>query len=184
MTNRIRGGIIDTESIKSAAREWGWAYASLFSAQSLAYTAIVLWFGMPGLLSNDFYPAFIAMLRDIGIAGLAAVVITTTILEGAQSAIMIISAPFLKPRERRIREEGREQGRAESAQATQAAQADAQAARADAQAARADAQAAAQAAAWREWYLLSELAKAKGEEPPPPPFFSSGDNGQSNGQTG
>ena len=179
MTNRIRGGIIDTESIKSAAREWGWAYASLFSAQSLAYTIIVLWFGIPGLLSDGFnYPAFMAMLRDIGIAGLAAVVITTTILEGAQSAIMIISATFLKPRERRIREEGREQGRAESAQATQAAQADAQAARADAQAARAEAQAAAQAAAWREWYLLSELAKMKGEEPPPTPFFSSGDNGQ------
>ncbi len=119
----------------------------------------------------------------IGIAGLAAVVITTTILEGAQSAIMIISATFLKPRERRIRAEEREAGRAEgreevrseerakTAQATQAAQAEAQAA-------------ATERAAWREWYLLSELAKAKGEEPPPPPFFRSGDNGQSNGQNG
>ena len=183
MTNRIRSGIIDSESIKSAAREWGWAYASLFSAQSLAYTAIVLWFGITGLLSDGFnYPAFIAILRDIGIAGLAAVVTTTTILEGAQSVLMIISATFLKPRERRIREEGREagleEGRAESAEATQAAQAEAQAARAEAEAA------ATERTAWREWYLLSELAKVKGEEPPPPPFFSSGDNGQSNGQTG
>ena len=74
---------------------------------------------------------------------------------------MIISATFLKPRERRIREEGREQGRAEVAKTLEQ-----------------------ERAAWQEWYLLSELAKANGEEPPPPPFFSSGDNGQSNGQTG
>ena len=160
MTNRIRGGIIDSESIKSAAREWGWAYASLFAAQSLAYIAIILWFGITGPLSNGFnYPAFIAVLRDIGIAGLAAVVITTTILEGAQSAIMIISATFLKPRERRIREEGREQGRAEVAKTLEQ-----------------------ERAARRAWYERSELARAKGEEPPPPPFFNSGDNGQSNGQ--
>ncbi len=171
MTNRIRGGIIDTESIKSAAREWGWAYASLFSAQSLAYAAIVLWFGITDPPSSDgFYPAFMAVLRDIGIAGLAAVVITTTILEGAQSAIMIISATFLKPRERRIRaeereagrEEGREEGRAEerakTAQVTQTLEHE--------------------RAAWQAWHERSELARAKGEEPPPPPFFRSGDNGQ------
>ena len=174
MTNRIRGGIIDTESIKSAAREWGWAYASLFSAQSLAYTIIVLWFGIPGLLSDGFnYPAFMAMLRDIGIAGLAAVVITTTILEGAQSAIMIISATFLKPRERRIREEGREAGHAEGREEGRA-EGRKEAAKTLEH----------ERAAWQAWYERSELARAKGEEPPPPPFFSSGDNGQSNGQTG
>ena len=150
MTNRIVNRIIDTESIKSAAQEWGWAYASLFSLQSLAYTATVLWFGITDPPSDEFYPAFIAILRDIGIAGLAAVVITTTILEGAQS-IMIIAATFLKPRERRIREEGRQKGRAE------------------------------ERAAWQEWYHLSEAARAKGEEPPPPPSFDSADNGQSAG---
>ena len=81
---------------------------------------------------------------------------------------MIISATFLKPRERRIREEGREQGRAEerakTAEVTQTLEQE--------------------RAAWQAWYYLNEVAKAKGEEPPPPPFFSSGDNGQSNGQTG
>ena len=174
MTNRIANRIIDTESIKSAAQEWGWAYASLFSLQSLAYAAIVLWFGITDPPSDEFYPAFIAILRDIGIAGLAAVVITTTILEGAQSIIMIISATFLKPRERRIREEGREEGhekgfvegrekgivegRAEAGQTLDQ-----------------------ERAAWQAWYYLNEVARAKGEEPPPPPFFNSGDNGQSAG---
>ena len=165
MTNRIVNRIIDTESIKSAAQEWGWAYASLFSLQSLAYTAIVLWFGITDPPSDEFYPAFIAILRDIGIAGLAAVVITTTILEGAQSIIMIISATFLKPRERRIREEGRKEGREEErAKTAKAAEAFNK-----------------ERAAWQEWYHVSEVARAKGEEPPPPPFFNSGDNGQSAG---
>ena len=183
MTNRIGSGIIDTESVKSAAREWGWAYALLFSLQSMAYTPLVLWFGITDPPAGGFYPAFTSILRDIGIAGLASIVITTTVLEGWQS-VMIISATFLKPRERRIREEaraeGREEGRAEGieegmergmeigrAQAEQAAQAT--------QAVRTLRQ---ERAAWQAWYQRSELARAKGEEPPPPPFFDS-DNGQS-----
>ena len=207
MTNRIRSGIIDTESVKSAAREWGWAYALLFSLQSLVYTSLVLWFGITDPPSDEFYPAFTAILRDIGIAGLASVVLTTTILEGWQT-IMIISATFLKPRERRIREEGRAEGRAE---ALAEAQAKAEAAREEglaegraeadavreatakareaetengmergrAQAERAEKILELERAAWQAWYQRSELARARGEEPPPPPFF-----GQSNGRSG
>ena len=154
MTNRIGSRIIDSESIKSAAREWGGAYALLFSLQSLAYTATALWFGITDPPSDEFYPAFTAILRDIGIGGLASVVTTTSILEGAQS-IMVIAATILKPRERRIREEGREEGRAQAAQAFEQ-----------------------ERETWRAWYYLNEIARAKGEEPPPPPFFASG-NGQS-----
>ena len=163
MTNRIRSGIIDTESVKSAAREWGWAYALLFSLQSLAYTSLVLWFGITDPPAGGFYPAFTAILRDIGIAGLASVVLTTTILEGWQT-IMIISATFLKPRERRIREEGRAEGRAEGIEEGRA---------------QVEERLELERAAWRAWHERSELARAKGEEPPPPPFF-----GQSNGHSG
>ena len=121
--------------------------------------------------------------------------LTTTILEGWQT-IMIISATFLKPRERRIREEGRAEGRAESATALSEARAEAAEARAEAAKAReaetengmergrAQAEHAEkilelERAAWQAWYQRSELARAKGEEPPPPPFF-----GQSNGRSG
>ena len=62
---------------------------------------------------------------------------------------MVIAATFLKPRERRIREEGRAEGREE------------------------------ERAVWLAWYYLSEAARAKGEKPPPPPFLDSGDNEQS-----
>lgn len=171
MTNRIANRIIDTESIKSAAQEWGWAYASLFSLQSLAYTAIVLWFGITDPPSDEFYPAFIAILRDIGIAGLAAVVITTTILEGAQSIIMIISATFLKPRERRIREESRQEGREEGRQKGREEGREEGRAEGREQ----------ERSAWQAWYQRYELAREKGEDPPPPPSFNSGDNGQSAG---
>ena len=201
MTNRIRSGIIDTESVKSAAREWGWAYALLFSLQSLAYTPLVLWFGITNPPAGGFYPAFTAILRDIGIAGLASIVLTTTVLEGWQT-IMIISATFLKPRERRIREEGRAEGRAEAATALADSEDALAEARAEAAEARAEAAKAREAetengmergraqsehaekilelerAAWQAWYQRSELARAKGEEPPPPPFF-----GQSNGRS-
>ena len=170
MTNRTESGIIDTESIKSAAREWGWAYALLFSLQSLAYTSLVLWFGITDPPSDEFYPAFTAILRDIGIAGLASVVLTTTILEGWQT-IMIISATFLKPRERRIREEAREEGRAEGIEEGRAQTAH--------QTAQVEERLELERAAWQAWYERSELARARGEEPPPPPFF-----GQSNGHSG
>ena len=204
MTNRTGSRIIDTESVKSAAREWGWAYASLFSLQSLVYTPLVLWFGITDPPAGGFYPAFTAILRDIGIAGLASVVLTTTILEGWQT-IMIITATFLKPRERRIREEARAEGRAEGREEALAeAQAKAKAAREEGLAeGRAKADAAREAetengmergraqaehaekilelerAAWQAWYQRSELARAKGEEPPPPPFF-----GARNGRSG
>ena len=174
MTNRTGSGIIDTESVKSAAREWGWAYALLFSLQSLAYTSLVLWFGITDPPADEFYPAFTAILRDIGIAGLASVVLTTTILEGWQT-IMIISATFLKPRERRIREEGRAEGRAEGIEEGMEL-GRAQAAR---QTAHAEKILELERAAWQAWHERSELARAKGEEPPPPPFF-----GQSNGHSG
>ena len=205
MTNRIRSGIIDTESVKSAAREWGWAYALLFSLQSLAYTPLVLWFGITNPPAGGFYPAFTAILRDIGIAGLASIVLTTTVLEGWQT-IMIISATFLKPRERRIREEARAEGRAEGRAEAATALADSEDALAEARAEAAEARAEAakareaetengmergraqsehaekilelERAAWQAWYQRSELARAKGEEPPPPPFF-----GQSNGRS-
>ena len=186
MTNRIGSGIIDTESVKSAAREWGWAYALFFSLQSMAYTPLVLWFGITDPPAGGFYPAFTSILRDIGIAGLASIVLTTTVLEGWQS-IMIISATFLKPRERRIREEARAEGIEEGMERgmeqgmergmeqgvergvergieigrVQAAQT-----------------LELERAAWQAWYQRSELARAKGEEPPPPPFFDSA-NGQS-----
>ena len=175
MTNRIANRIIDTESIKSAAQEWGWAYASLFSLQSLAYAAIVLWFGITDPPSDEFYPAFMSILRDIGIAGLAAVVITTTILEGAQSIIMIISATFLKPRERRIREEGREKGKEEGHEEGFVEGREKGIAEGRAEGREQE------RAAWQVWYQRYELAREKGEEPPPPPFFNSGDNGQSAG---
>lgn len=186
MTNRIVNRIIDTESIKSAAQEWGWAYASLFSLQSLAYTATVLWFGITDPPSEEFYPAFIAILRDIGIAGLAAVVITTTILEGAQSITMIISATFLKPRERRIREEGREEGR-EKGREEGHEEGFVEGREKGIVEGRAEGRAEAsqtfdlERAAWQAWYQRYELARERGEEPPPPPFFNSGDNGQSAG---
>ena len=170
MTNRTGSGIIDTESVKSAAREWGWAYALLFSLQSLAYTSLVLWFGITDPPADEFYPAFTAILRDIGIAGLASVVLTTTILEGWQT-VMIISATFLKPRERRIREEGRAEGRAEGIEEGRAQTAH--------QTAQVEERLELERAAWQAWYERSELARAKGEEPPPPPFF-----GQSNGRSG
>ena len=167
MTNRIRSGIIDTESVKSAAREWGWAYALLFSLQSLAYTSLVLWFGITDPPADEFYPAFTAILRDIGIAGLASVVLTTTILEGWQT-IMIISATFLKPRERRIREEAREEGRAEGMEEG-----------IERGRAQVEERLELERSAWRAWHERSELARARGEEPPPPPF-----SGQSNGHSG
>ena len=167
MTNRIRSGIIDTESVKSAAREWGWAYALLFSLQSLAYTSLVLWFGITDPPADEFYPAFTAILRDIGIAGLASVVLTTTILEGWQT-IMIISATFLKPRERRIREEARAKGREEGMEEGM-----------ELGRAQVEERLELERAAWRAWHERSELARARGEEPPPPPFF-----GQSNGHSG
>ena len=163
MTNRTGSGIIDTESIKSAAREWGWAYALLFSLQSLAYTSLVLWFGITDPPADEFYPAFTAILRDIGIAGLASVVLTTTILEGWQT-IMIISATFLKPRERRIREEGRAEGIEEGIERGRA---------------QVEERLELERAAWQAWHERSELARAKGEEPPPPPFF-----GTRNGRSG
>ena len=167
MTNRIRSGIIDTESVKSAAREWGWAYALLFSLQSLAYTSLVLWFGITDPPADEFYPAFTAILRDIGIAGLASVVLTTTILEGWQT-IMIISATFLKPRERRIREEARAEGREEGMEEGM-----------ELGRAQVEERLELERAAWQAWYERSELARARGEEPPPPPF-----SGQSNGRSG
>ena len=193
MTSRIANRIIDTESIKSAAREWGWAYAFLFSLQSMAYVAIVLWFGITAPPTDGFYPDFMSVLRDVGIAGLAAVVITTTILEGAQSA-MIISATFLKPRERRIREEGREKGLeeglekgrmegreqalAEMRERERREEREQSLAEGRAQEAALAAQTLdLERAAWRAWYERSELARAKGEEPPPPPFLRPGDNG-------
>ena len=201
MTSRIANRIIDTESIKSAAREWGWAYAFLFSLQSMAYVAIVLWFGITAPPTDGFYPDFMSVLRDVGIAGLAAVVITTTILEGAQSA-MIISATFLKPRERRIREEGieeglekgreegieeglekgrmegREQALAEMREREREQEREQSLAEGRAQEAALAAQTLdLERAAWRAWYERSELARAKGEEPPPPPFLRPGDNG-------
>ena len=163
MTNRTGSGIIDTESVKSAAREWGWAYASLFSLQSLVYTSLVLWFGITDPPAGGFYPAFTAILRDIGIAGLASVVLTTTILEGWQT-IMIISATFLKPRERRIREEARAEGRAEGIEEGRA---------------QVEERLELERSAWQAWHERSELARAKGEEPPPPPFF-----GARNGRSG
>ena len=167
MINRTGSGIIDTESVKSAAREWGWAYALLFSLQSLAYTSLVLWFGITDPPAGGFYPAFTAILRDVGIAGLASVVLTTTILEGWQT-VMIISATFLKPRERRIREEGRAEGRAEGMEEGM-----------ELGRAQVEERLELERAAWRAWHERSELARAKGEEPPPPPFF-----GQSNGRSG
>ena len=170
MTNLTRSGIIDTEAIKSAAREWGWPYATLFSLQSAAYTSLALWFGITDPPAGGFYPAFTSILRDIGIAGLASVVLTTTILEGWQS-VMIISATFLKPRERRIREEGREEGRAEGIKEGME--------RGSARTAQVEERLKLERAAWRAWYERSELARAKGEEPPPPPFF-----GPSNGHSG
>ena len=154
MTNRTESGIIDTESIKSAAREWGWLYALIFSLLSMTFTSIVLWFGITNPPADEFYPAFTAILRDIGIVGLASVVLTTTILEGCQT-FMIISATFLKPRERRIREEARAEGRAEVEKTLEL-----------------------ERAAWLAWYERSEIARAKGEEPPPPPSF-----GASNGRS-
>ena len=171
MANRIGSGIIDTEAIKSAAREWGWPYATLFSLQSAAYTSLVLWFGITDPPADEFYPAFTAILRDIGIAGLASVVLTTTILEGWQS-VMIISATFLKPRERRIREEAREEGREEGR--TEGMEEGMELGRAQV-----EERLELERAAWQAWYERSELARAKGEEPPPPPFF-----GQSNGHSG
>ena len=162
MTNRTESGIIDTESVKSAAREWGWAYASLFSLQSLAYTSLVLWFGITDPPAGGFYPAFTAILRDIGIAGLASIVLTTTILEGWQT-IMIISATFLKPRERRIREEARAEGIEEGMELGRAQTAH--------QTAQVEERLELERAAWQAWYERSELARARGEEPPPPPFF-------------
>ena len=69
MANRIGSGVIDTEAIKSAAREWGWPYATLFSLQSLAYTSLALWFGITDPPAGGFYPAFTSILRDIGIGG-------------------------------------------------------------------------------------------------------------------
>ena len=174
MTNRTESGIIDTESIKSAAREWGWAYALLFSLQSLAYTSLVLWFGITDPPAGGFYPAFTAILRDIGIAGLASIVLTTTVLEGWQT-IMIISATFLKPRERRIREEGREEGRAEGIEEG-IERGRAQTAH---QTAQVEERLELERAAWQAWYERSELARARGEEPPPPPFF-----GTRNGRSG
>ena len=203
MANRIGSGIIDTESVKSAAREWGWAYALLFSLQSMAYTPLVLWFGITDPPAGGFYPAFTSILRDIGIAGLASIVTTTTILEGWQS-VMIISATFLKPRERRIREEARAEGLAEGlAKAAEAREEGRAEGLAEAEETRAEAAKSEEArakgieddmergrvhaekilelerAAWQAWYQRSELARAKGEEPPPPPFF-----GQSNGHSG
>ena len=173
MTNQTGSRIIDTESVKSAAREWGWAYASLFSLQSLVYTPLVLWFGITDPPAGGFYPAFTAILRDIGIAGLASVVLTTTILEGWQT-IMIITATFLKPRERRIREEaraeGREEGRAEGIEEGRAQTAH--------QTAQVEERLELERAAWQAWYERSELARSRGEETPPPPFF-----GQSNGRS-
>ena len=163
MTNRTGSGIIDTEAIKSAAREWGWPYATLFSLQSLAYTSLALWFGITDPPAGGFYPAFTSILRDIGIAGLASVVLTTTILEGWQT-LMIISATFLKPRERRIREEGRAEGIEEGMELGRA---------------QVEERLELERAAWRAWYERSELARAKGEEPPPPPF-----SGRSNGHSG
>ena len=163
MTNRTGSGIIDTEAIKSAAREWGWPYATLFSLQSAAYTSLALWFGITDPPAGGFYPAFTSILRDIGIAGLASVVLTTTILEGWQT-LMIISATFLKPRERRIREEGRAEGIEEGMELGRA---------------QVEERLELERAAWQAWYERSELARAKGEEPPPPPFF-----GHSNGHSG
>ena len=186
MTNRIGSGIIDTESVKSAAREWGWAYAFFFSLQSMAYTPLVLWFGITDPPAGGFYPAFTSILRDIGIAGLASIVLTTTVLEGWQS-IMIISATFLKPRERRIREEaraeGREEGRAEGRAEGVEEGVEQGIERGVERGIEIGRVQAAQTlelerAAWQAWYQRSELARAKGEEPPPPPFFGSA-NGQS-----
>ena len=170
MTNRTGSGIIDTEAIKSAAREWGWPYATLFSLQSAAYTSLVLWFGITDPPAGGFYPAFTSILRDIGIAGLASVVLTTTILEGWQT-LMIISATFLKPRERRIREEARAEGRAEGIKEGME--------RGSARTAQVEERLELERAAWQAWYERSELAREKGEEPPPPPFY-----GRSNGRSG
>ena len=96
--------------------------------------------------------------------------LTTTILEGWQS-VMIISATFLKPRERRIREEAREEGRAEGIKEGME--------RGSARTAQVEERLELERAAWQAWYERSELARAKGEEPPPPPFF-----GRSNGHSG
>ena len=183
MTNRTGSGIIDTESVKSAAREWGWPYATLFSLQSAVYTSLALWFGITDPPAGGFYPAFTAILRDIGIAGLASVVLTTTILEGWQT-IMIISATFLKPRERRIREEAREEGRAEGieegrAEGREEGRAEGIEEGMELRRAQVEERLELERAAWRAWHERSELARAKGEEPPPPPFF-----GTSNGRSG
>ena len=170
-------------------------YAALFSLKSLALTSIVLRFGITDPPADEFYSAFTAILRDIGIAGLASAALTTTILEGWQT-FMIISATFLKPRERRIREEARaegfeegyaegiELGRAEARAAIEKGQAEIRAAIAEGRLQEIDlghsevARAALIAetielerAAWIAWRERSELARAKGEEPPPPPFY-------------
>ena len=187
MTNRTESGIIDTESIKSAAREWGWLYALIFSLFSTTFTSIVLWFGITAPPADEFYPAFTAILRDIGIAGLASVVLTTTILEGWQT-FMIISATFLKPRERRIREEalakGRAEGRAEGVEEGRSEgikegiekgiEKGIELGRAAV-----EEKLELERTAWLAWHERSELARAKGEEPPPPPSF-----GASNGNSG
>ena len=80
---------------------------------------------------------------------------------------MIISATFLKPRERRIREEARAEGRAEGIEEEREKR---EAIEKTLELER---------AAWIAWYERSELARAKGEEPPPPPFYRA-----SNGRSG
>ena len=98
---------------------------------------------------------------------------------------MIISATFLKPRERRIRaegyKEGFEEGLAEARAEMLAKSENGGAVRAEASAESdyASRLLELERAAWRAWYYLSEAARAKGEEPPPPPFLDSGDNRQS-----
>ena len=80
---------------------------------------------------------------------------------------MIISATFLKPRERRIREEARAEGRAEGMDEGM-----------ELGRAQVEERLELERSAWQAWYERSELARARGEEPPPPPFF-----GQSNGRS-
>ena len=98
---------------------------------------------------------------------------------------MIIAATFLKPRKRRIREEGRaegykegfEEGLAEARAERLAKSGNGGAGRAEAhtQADHATRLLELERAAWQEWYYLSEAARANGEKPPPPPFICSCD---------
>ena len=106
---------------------------------------------------------------------------------------MIIAATFLKPRERRIREEGHAEGYKEGyKEGFEEGLAEARAERLEKSenggAGRAEASAESdhsarlleqERAAWRAWYERSELARAKGEKPPPPPFLCSCDCHQS-----